>query len=202
MKNEWRIHVACLDARFAGIEMQARNMYSQFGEDGLVQFAFERIGLRNRWCFEVGAADGEYLSNTRSFREQGWHCLLVESNKEQFRKLALLQSGTVFCINECIDGNSLDGLLADCGAPSDMDFGCIDIDGQDYWAWEGMKNYSPRVILVEFCPNDGHGIPRLGDTTGQQASLGPIVELGKEKGYTAVAKTYVNALFVKDTELA
>ena len=200
--ESWRVHVAGLDNRFLGIEERARNVYSQFGEDGLIQAAFERIGIKNRWCFEVGACDGDYISNTRSFREQDWYCLLVESSKQQFDKLALLASARVHCVNEHIGPDSLDRLLADCGAPTDMDFGCIDIDGQDYWVWDGMKNYAPRMMLVEFCKNDGDLIPLRGDNGRKQATLQPILHLGKSKGYTAIAKTYVNVLFVKESEIA
>lgn len=201
MDESWRVHVACLDDRFRGIESRARNVYSQFGEDGLLEVVFDRIGERNTWCFEVGAWDGDYLANTRRFREQGWHCLLVESNKQHFDKLALLASDRVHCVNEHIDPQSLDRLLTDCGAPNDLDFGCIDIDGQDYWVWDGLRLHEPRVMLVEFCTNEREDIPPLGDRTERQATLTPILKLGESKGYVAVAKTYVNVVFVKDSEL-
>jgi hypothetical protein len=201
MDECWRVHVACLDTRFEGIEARARNVYSQFGEDGLIEAVFEKIGLKNKWAFEVGAHDGSYLSNTRRFREQGWHCLLVESGAQQFNKLALLASDRVHCVNEHINPTSLDRLLSDCGAPNDMDFGCIDIDGQDYWVWDGMRVHEPRVMLVEFCLREEHDIPPLGDTSMRQATFEPLRRLGVSKGYTPVARTYVNTIFVKDTEL-
>lgn len=203
--ESWRGHIACLDDRFLGIGTQARNVYSQFGEDGLVGAVLDRIGVKNQWCFEVGAHDGECLSNTRNFREQGWNCLLVESNAEHFGKLAIHASDRVYCVHEHIDRNSLDRLLGDCGAPLDLDFGCIDIDGQDYWAWDGMVMYRPRVMLVEFALNENNGpedVPALGDTTQRQATIGPILRMGRSKGYTAIAKTYVNAVFVRDSELS
>lgn len=201
MTESWRVHVAGLDDRFSGIERRVRNVYSQFGEDGLVEAAFERIGERNKWCFEVGAHDGDYIANTRRLREMDWNCLLVESNADHFNKLIKLASGMVHCVHEHIGPDSLDRLLAECGAPPDLDFGCIDIDGQDYWVWDGLKKYAPRVMLVEFCQNEGDDIPPFGDTSGRQATLEPIIKLGKAKGYTAIAKTYVNVVFIKDTEL-
>lgn len=202
MSESWRVHVACLDPRFQGIEDRARNVYSQFGEDGLLEAVFERIGERNKWCFEVGANDGNWLANTRRFREQGWYCLLVESEKQHFDKLAILASERVYCVNEYVGPSSLDRLLADCGAPTDMDFGCIDIDGQDYWVWDGMRTHAPRVMLVEFCTANTHDIPPLGDTSLRQATLQPILKLGASKGYVPIVKTFVNVLFVKGTELA
>lgn len=206
MDESWRVHVACLDDRFAGIKLRALNVYSQFGEDGLIEAVFERIGIRNRWCFEVGAADGDYLSNTKVLRKNDWYCLLVESNESHFKRLSLLRSESVFCVHEHVDGSSLDRLLADCGAPTNMDFGCVDIDGQDYWVWDGMRRCEPRVMLVEFSnrkiQDDMRYIPPLGNQTSKQASFRSIRDLGESKGYIAVAKTYVNVLFVKESDLA
>lgn len=206
MDESWRVHVACVDSRFHGIEGRARNVYSQFGEDGLVEAVFERIGERNKWCFEVGAADGEWISNTKRLREQDWFCLLVESNKDAFEKLAVLKSERVYCVNEHIGVDSLDRLLSDCGAPSDMDFGVIDIDGQDYWVWDYLRDHTPRAMLVEFenrpMQDTTKFIPPIGDTSGKQAFFQSVWDLGKSKGYSLVAKTLVNALFVKESEIA
>lgn len=181
-------------------------MYSQFGEDGLIEAIFAKTGIKNKWCFEVGAWDGNWLSNTRGFREQGWHCLLVESCKQRFEQLVILASNLVHCVNEEVGPESLDRLLTDCGAPNDMDFGCIDIDGQDYWIWDGLKIHEPRVMCVEFenrgVQDDTLFVPTLGDTSGKQAYFQSLWDLGKEKGYSLVAKTMVNALFVKESEIA
>ena len=54
------------------------NVYTQFGEDGLIESVFGRIGVRNHWCFEVGASDGFFYSNTLRLREHGWSSVLVD----------------------------------------------------------------------------------------------------------------------------
>ena len=201
MSDHWRVHVASLDGRFQGIESAARNVYSQFGEDGLIAAIFEKIGIKNRWCFEVGAYDGIWLSNTKTLRDEGWSALLVESNVDHFQRLSLFANDAVKCVNEHVDCSSLDRLLKDAGAPTNLDLGVIDIDGQDYWVWDGMRNYAPRVMMVEFCYRNILDIPPLGDVGTRQATLQPLIELGRSKGYSAVTKSYVNCLFVKDSEL-
>ncbi len=88
-----------------------------------------------------------------------------------------------------------------------MDLGVIDIDGQDYWVWDGMERYRPRVMLVEhaagthdqnkFLKRDPTAmfIPEQGDSQKGQASFAAIVELGQSKGYTPLAVTHCNVLF-------
>jgi hypothetical protein len=36
----------------------ARNVTSQYGEDGIIARIFELIGARSKWCVEFGASDG------------------------------------------------------------------------------------------------------------------------------------------------
>ena len=66
---------------------RASNTYTQFGEDGLIAACLEKIGETNRHCFEIGAADGRFFSNTLRLREDGWRAVLIEAGREQFNKL-------------------------------------------------------------------------------------------------------------------
>jgi len=174
------------------------NYFSQFGEDGLIEAVFDRIGMHNRWCFEVGASDGETLSNTKVLRDDGWDAVLIEAEPHQFEKLRRFESERVRCVNEHIGPASLDRILRNHSAPRAPDFGSLDIDGQDYWAWAGMVDYVPRVMLVEYAIGTGDFIPPVGGEG--QAKFDPIVALGRSKGYAPVIATYVNVLFVWSTD--
>jgi len=44
---------------------RARNVNSQFGEDGIIAALLSQIPSRTSWCVEFGAWDGKHLSNTR-----------------------------------------------------------------------------------------------------------------------------------------
>ena len=51
---------APMDTRFTAFlqSVELKNIYSQHGEDGLIEAIFERIRTENQWAFECGAADG------------------------------------------------------------------------------------------------------------------------------------------------
>lgn len=183
-----------IDDRARFLAGRGRNDYSQFGEDGLIEAVFERIGVGNRWCFEVGAADGEFFSNTKRLWLRGWDAVLIEGHDYHYRKLELCRSGHVRTVHEWIGPDSLDLILATHGAPRDLDLGVIDIDGHDYYCWQGMTLYRPRVLLIEFSPyREPDYLPAIGEKG--QAGLLPICELGAEKGYVALCHTYCNVLF-------
>jgi hypothetical protein len=174
-----------------------RNDFSQFGEDGLIEAVFEQIGETNRWCFEVGASNGESLSNTKRWRDLGWSAVLIEADGVLAQECRRFESDCVKVVHERIGGDVLDRILRRAGMPKNPDLGIIDIDGQDYWAWKALV-CQPRVMLVEFAYWNPPGtVPVEGSTDAQSAaSFDVIVGLGVAKGYTPVARTYCNVLFV------
>lgn len=177
--------------------------YAQFGEDLIIRELFDRIGAVNRWCFEVGAHDGVTNSNTLIFRRDGWSAVLAESDAALFAKLneTTKSEPKSYAVWETV--TDLDSLLARHNAPTNLDLGVIDIDGDDYWLWHGMTKYRPRVLLVEYSPyvksagfDPDNPIPR-GENKGRQTARQPTLDLAADKGYTLVAETFCNLLFVQ-----
>jgi len=179
---------------------EASNVYTQFGEDGLIAACLNRIGETNRQCFEIGAADGRFYSNTLRLREEGWRAVLIEAGRDQYDALQRDYGTTSVCIHEtCTD---LDATLSDTGIDHAPDLGIIDIDGQDYWLWYDLLKHRPRIMLVEIFPPDARK-PAPTRTAGRehQAGLNAIAQLGIDKGYSLVATTHCNALLIESSEL-
>ena len=176
------------------------NVYSQFGEDGLLSGLFDRIGTENRWCFEVGASDGLIYSNTKVLRNQQWSAVLIESSQKLIANLtnvAATEANSRVIGVEVGGDTTIDDLLEYTDAPFDMDLGVIDVDGQDYWLWDDMTMFTPRVMLVEYAYKElSHFVPKRGGDG--QAELGAIVDLGISKGYRALATTPCNVLFCRE----
>jgi len=174
--------------------------YSQFSEDALVDGLLRKVGVRNSWCFEVGAGDGIKLSNTRAFIEAGWQAVLIESHVKRFEKLKQ-NCPESYCFNETVSvSKGIDAILAQTPAPCNLDFGSIDIDGQDYYVWRAMQKYRPRIIVVEFSPYVGADYLPQANTDGQsgknQAGLNVMKNLAVEKGYEVVAATFCNLICI------
>jgi hypothetical protein len=176
------------------------NYYSQFSEDALADGLFRKIGTNNKWCFEVGAADGIWLSNTRGFIERGWKSILVESDPDKFAKLKK-NTPTGHCFNETVAiDKKIDDILDQTPAPQDIDLVSIDIDGQDYYVWKDLNKYRPRIVVVEWSPYVSRDYLPEPDTDGKegknQAGLDVMIKLASDKGYTVIAITYCNLICV------
>ncbi len=185
-----------LGAQLAGA---AANAYSQFGEDGIIDKIFELVGTKNKWCLEVGASDGLFCSNTRRLIERGWRGILIESDPELYRRLAANSPLNAICVEQKVsvtgDGR-LDAILCRYGAPIDIDLVSIDIDGQDYYVFNSMIGYSPRVVIVEHClRGDKDFVPVLGGEG--QAGREAIRKLLRSRHYITVVQTEVNSIGVR-----
>lgn len=178
---------------------------SQGGEDGIIAEIFNRIGAANKWCVEFGASNGTHDSNSYDLvANKGWSGILIEADRTYFEKLRELYKDNpkAHCFNEFVgyEGeHSLDAIFARTGAPKDFDLISIDVDGGDYHIWESLREYRPRVVVIEYNPTIPNNVeftqPR-DPSVFQGSSLLSTVMLGKEKGYELVAVNETNAFFV------
>ena len=196
--------------RFSKIEsplLQYRlNVESQNGEDGIIKHIFNILPpSENRHCVEFGAWDGKYLSNCFNLVSNlGWFGLFIEANDKKFAQLLLNhgQSINATCFRRFVefDGpNRLDNLIEEANFPLDFDLLSIDIDGADYFVWESLQRFRPRVVVIEFnpsIPNDVIFVQAKSMNTHQGASLLALVMLGRQKGYELICVTETNAIFV------
>lgn len=188
---------------------------SQNGEDGVLQALFERLGTRSRHFVEFGIGTGEQGNCVLLADSFGWAGLFVEADGDAHVALAAKyrRNPRVVTRHAVITPDNVQAEFQAAGVPRNLDVLSIDIDGNDYWVWQAITAYSPRVVVIEYNANlplaarlvmprdDGHAWDRS-DYFG--ASLGALRELGGDKGYQLVHtdSTGVNAFFVRDTEAA
>ncbi len=183
-----------------------RNVYSQTGEDGIIGKILDVIPQTDKWCVEFGAWDGLYLTNTRNLIEsRGYSAVLIEADKKKFRDLQrnYSQRTNVITINKFVgfaEKDNLDQILRATPIPYDFDILSIDIDGNDYHAWNAISRFKPKVIVIEFnqtIPTHVRFVQPADSSVNQGASLLSLVELGKKKGYELVSVLPFNAFFVR-----
>ena len=182
------------------------NVYSQNGEDGIVEKIFSLIGTTTRLCVEFGAWDGFHLSNTASlWAKQGWTGVLIELDPGRFKQLVEnTRKYNCRCIAAKVGNagqDTLENILKRESISGPIDLLSIDIDGDDYYILQSLEELKPRVIICEYNPT----IPPLMDLVAEPGnyfgcSAASLVKLAEEKGYKLVAVTLCNCLFVREEE--
>ncbi|MDO8527703.1 MAG: hypothetical protein Q7T03_08460 [Deltaproteobacteria bacterium] len=136
----------------------------------------------------------------------------IPFSPEVFRILEenIVKKKRVECIETFLSlepGATLEDALSQTNLPRDIDLMSIDIDGNDYWIWQSLNNYQPKVVVVEynysFHPHESKTIPynsqhQTDGSINFGASAMALYQLAKQKGYTLVANTYSNLFFIRN----
>ena len=186
----------------------AEKKYSQFGEDGILNEIFNRIddSKLDKWCVEFGAKDGVFDSNTYNLiKNHNYSAVLIEGSFKYFKKLEKkFTSKKIIKINKFVsfDGiNSLDNILNDTIIPKNFDFLSIDVDGCDYYIFENLNLFTPKILAIEFnhlIPNEVDFVQKKDFNVKQGSSAKSIINLAKNKNYHLVANTMTNLFFVHE----
>jgi hypothetical protein len=196
-----------MSASPTGVQEHARDVYSQNGEDGILERIFDLLGVTQGWCVEFGAWDGVHLSNTRHLIEhRGWNAVLIEASAHKFAELE--ENSRPFpgvtCVRRFVTfdpPDDLDGILVATPIPSDFELLSIDVDGNDFHIWESLRNYRPKIVVIEInptMPNHVDFVQARDMSVQHGSSLAAMVRLGRQKGYELAAVTTSNAILARD----
>lgn len=183
-----------------------RNVYSQNGEDGILEYIFNKLNIDKGTFIEFGAWDGKHLSNTFNLFNKNWDGIYIESEASRFN--TLLHNFKDFrdridCVNAYVgfsDNDNLDTLIEKHSSKRKFDFVSIDVDGLDYFIFDKMKKYLPKVICIEV--NSGHHpeyphiIPENVAANNVGQSIKVISDLARDKGYFTLCYT-ANLILVR-----
>ncbi|GAC1414331.1 MAG: hypothetical protein NVSMB64_24560 [Candidatus Velthaea sp.] len=192
-----------------------RKRFSQNGEDGILREIFRRIGAPHRYFVEFGVEEGLECNSARLSRTKQWSGLLIEGDPEKFRLLDANYRALPAVKREhaFITRENINDIFSRARVPVDFDLLSIDIDGNDYYIWDALAGYRPRVVAIEYNAtrppperwvmsyNPDH---RWSGDGYWGASLASLEALGAARGYALIGtdEKGVNAFFLREDLLA
>jgi len=183
-----------------------KTIYSLDGEDGIIEYIFQVLNIKEGFFCEFGAWDGKFASNSYNLiKNCNWGGLLIEGDEGRFQELLQNhgENKKVRCHNGFVGWgpeDSLDNILEKYNAPINFDLLSIDIDGNDYHVWDATKKYKPKVVFIEYnllTPVEVDFVQEKNMQVHQGHSIKALVRLGKEKGYELIGAISGNAIFVE-----
>lgn len=182
------------------MEQFENKVYSQNGEDGIIEYIFDVVGSDSGILVEIGVQDGKECNTRYMAEKDGFYNIMFDSDYYP-NPLIIEQYFTAENINQVFDG---------MGMHKNIDLLSIDIDSNDLWVWNALSDeYKPRLVVIEYNakvpPTEAKTVvydPDLvwdgSDYVG--ASLKALWYVAKKKGYSLVycENRGVNAFFVRD----
>ena len=183
-----------------------KDIHSQNGEDGIIEELLNRLQITEGWVCEFGAWDGIHLSNTFNLvKTTKFNAVFIEGDELKYKDLlnTVKKFPNIVPLKSYVDHNdtenSLDNLLKKTDIPNDFDILSIDIDSYDYHIWRSLKNYNPKIVIIEINSSVNtnnnyyiHQPPKYNGT-----GFRPTFNLGLKMGYTFVLHTG-NMFFIRN----
>jgi hypothetical protein len=174
-------------------------VFSQFGDDGIIQYLVGRVQPAVDEFIELGVED--YIeSNTRFLLvNDNWRGLVVDANGAQVAKIResdLSWRHDLTAVHAFLTRENLNDVIAAAGFAGAIGLLSIDVDGNDYWLWEALSAVQPAIVVAEynslFGPDRCLAVPYRADFHRTRAhssnlywgcSLRALCALGERRGY-------------------
>lgn len=194
-------------------------VFSQFGDDGIIQYLLHLLGPMEPRFIEFGVQDYSE-SNTRFLlMNDNWSGLVIDGSAEliaRIRRQDYHWRHDLTAVHAMVDRDNVNALFRDNGFAGPMGLLSIDIDGNDYWVWDAIDVVQPVVVVCEynavFGPSRAVTVPydpRFERSRAHSsnlywgASLKALCLLAQRKGFSFVGANGAgnNAYFVRSERL-
>jgi len=203
------------DARHADLAGYEFKVFSQWGEDGIIQHLVHYVEVGARTFVEFGVEDFSESNCRFLMMKDNWRGFVIDGSEKNIRRL---RSGNYFWKHdlnaECafITRENIAGLIAKSGF-EEIGILSVDIDGMDWHVLEALEHLRPAILIVEYngvfgskaavsVPYDETFFRTRAHSSNiyYGASLTAFDWLARRRGYSLVGGNSAgsNAFFVRD----
>ena len=197
----------------SNIQLAEFRVFSQWGDDGIVQFLVNYLDIEHKNFIEFGVETYHEATTRFLLVQNNWSGFVMDSSK---RNIARLKAQDIYWRHELlalpafVTRNNINRLIVDNGFENKVGLLHIDIDGNDYWIWKEITTIKPEIVIVEYNHRFGSSLPcvmpytdKPTDNAERGASLLSLCDLAEEKGYCFVGceSHGVNAYFVRKDKI-
>ena len=194
-------------------------IFSQFGDDGIIQYLISYVKPSVDTFVEFGVEDYEEANTRFLLMNNNWKGFIIDGSStfiNHIRNSLFYWRYSLKAAESFITAENINQLLVDNGIVGQIGLLSIDIDGNDYWVWKAITAAEADIVVIEYNSLFGSErtitVPYKPDFRREEAhysylyfgaSLAALCDLALEKGYAFVGcnQAGVNAYFVKEEKL-
>lgn len=191
-------------------------VYSQWGEDGIIDHLVARISVTARSFVEFGVENYTEANTLFLLKHRYWRGLVIDGSVEN---VATIKRSTEYWRYDLraeaafITRDNINDIISRNGLQGEIGLLSVDIDGNDYWVWEAIDCVSPCIVIAEYnslfgpsaklsTPYKFNFVRSHADSTNMYygASIAALNHLAEVKGYCLVAGNSAgnNVFFVRN----
>jgi len=194
-------------------------VFSQWGEDGIIDFIVKRLEISHLRIFEIGSGNFSECNSRFAAEYLNASVVAVDSREDlisNVESMDVFWKGQIFPRQLYVTPENVEEIFDEAARlMAGIDIISLDIDGNDYWVLEKLDLSGVRCVIVEINPVFGGkhpiSIPRddLFDRTKAHhswlyfgMSFQAAKKLMKDKGFELIGSNRVgnNLFFVQNSE--
>ena len=146
--NESRVELILSDIQKAEFKV-----FSQFGDDGIIQFLINYLEIEEKSFIEFGV-ENYSESNTRFLlMNNNWRGLIMDastSNVQYITNTGYYWQHELTAKPLFVTKENINAFISDNGYNGAVGLLSIDIDGNDYWIFKEIDVIKPIIVIVEY----------------------------------------------------
>ena len=139
---------------FKSINDAEEKIFSQNGEDGIIDYILEVLNVKNPKFIEIGVED--YIeANTRLlYHIRNSHGLIVDQsiNINKLSKNLDLWKGRIKVLKKFVTSENINEIIKHENFNINLDLFSIDIDGLDFWVIKNLPANFAKICIAEYNP--------------------------------------------------
>ena len=127
--------------------------YSEYGDDGVLEYLFKYISETNKFAVDIGASSGYGGSNVRFLVDKyDWGSVEFDSDRKWGRMHSRVKR------RKTITQDNVCGELKEHETPKEFDLLSLDIDSMDWYVLKSLLEggFNPSVAIIEYNPIFNH----------------------------------------------
>lgn len=128
-------------------------VFSQFGDDGIIQWLVRHVPIPNRTFIEFGVENYQEACTRFLLMNNNWSGFVMDGSQGNIDAIRSEKTFWKYDLSAeaCfVEPDNVNDLLRHSGFSEDLGLLHIDIDGMDYWVWKAVTALSPRIVILEY----------------------------------------------------
>lgn len=143
---------------YSNISDNEFKVFSQFGEDGIIQYLVNNLKITNKIFIEFGVENYEEANTRFLLENNNWSGLIIDSSNENIshiKKQNYYWRNKLIAIREFVSPENINEIIKKNQFNGNIGLLSVDIDGNDYWVLNAIEVVFPDIIIMEYNANFG-----------------------------------------------